>query len=72
MINATVQFNRMFDTGDYIEDIKLIPGEKLAVQTRLTDELSPMNQRYQSWSDFYWTIPFVNPHVNHGLAHAHS
>ena len=73
LINATVEFNRMFDTGDYIEDIKLVPGEQLAIQTRLTDELSPRNHRYESWSDFYWTIPFVNPNAStHGLEHAHS
>ena len=63
----------MFDTGDYIEDIKLVPGEQLAIQTRLTDELSPRNHRYESWSDFYWTIPFVDPNASsHGLEHAHS
>lgn len=73
LINATVEFNRMFDTGDALEDIRLEPGMQLAVQTRLTDELSPRNHRYESWSDFYWTIPFITPQNNaHGLEHAHS
>ena len=63
----------MFDTGDKIEDILLVPGEVLAIQTRLSDELSPMNRRYQSWSDFFWTIPSPHADTGHiGLAHAHS
>jgi hypothetical protein len=72
-ITASVEFSRMFDTGDYLEDIKLMPGENVAIQTRLTDELSPRNHRYESWSDFYWSIPYVNPGVAHtGLEHLHS
>ena len=70
-ITATVEFSRMFDTGDYLEDILLKPGEKLAIQTRLTDELSPKNHRYESWSDFYWTIPVLD-NTDHGMAHLHS
>jgi hypothetical protein len=28
---------------------------------------------YNSWSDFYWTIPYVEEHGDyHGLEHAHS
>lgn len=74
-INLSVEFNKYYDTGDQIQDIKLVANERLGIQTRLTDELSPENQSYNSWTDFVWVIPelsLMGHGTSHDLAHMHS
>ena len=71
----SIEFNKYYDTGDVIQDIKLVANERLGIQTRLTDELSPENQSYNSWTDFVWVIPELNlmgHGTSHDLAHMHS
>ena len=59
-INLSIEFNRYYDTGDSVQDIRLVANERLGIQTRLTDELSVDNNSYNSWTDFVWTIPELN------------
>ena len=49
----------------------LTPGENIAIQIRLEDELSPNQKSYQSWSDFYYTIPMLD-YGSELDAHSHS
>lgn len=74
-INLSIEFNKYYDTGDAIQDIKLVANERLGIQTRITDELAPESQSYNSWTDFVWVIPELNlmgHGVSHDLAHMHS
>jgi hypothetical protein len=74
-INLSIEFNKYYDTGDTVQDIKLVANENLGIQTRITDELSLDNRSYNSWTDFVWVIPELSLKghgKSHDLAHMHS
>ena len=74
-INLSIEFNKYYDTGDTIQDIKLVANENLGIQTRITDELAVDSRSYNSWTDFVWVIPELSLKghgTSHDLAHMHS
>lgn len=58
-ISVSGMFNRNFETNDPL-DLKLRPGMRLTVQTRVSDILSPMGKSTNSQRDFFYTVPLAS------------